>query len=143
MVEALSASELDVVPGPIPVRLHPDPRLELFLQSAVAHNKVRYAGEIVALVAATDRYVAEDAAELVRVDYEPLDAAVDTEAAAMPGAPLLFEEACSNVTMDYAVEYGDVEAGLLVARRSSSRGLPHQPAQRLADRDARPGRLVR
>ena len=110
VVEALSASELDVVPGPIPVRLHPDPRLELFLQSAVAHDKVRYAGEIVALVAATDRYVAEDAAELVRVDYEPLDAAVDTETAAMPGAPLLFEEACSNVTMDYTVEYGDVEA---------------------------------
>ncbi len=115
VVAALSASDLDAVPGPIPVRLHPDPKLEPFLQSALATEKVRYAGEIVAVVVACDRYVAEDAAELVEVDYAPLEAAVDTTAAAAQGAPLLFERAGRNVTMDYLVEYGDVEAAFAAA----------------------------
>ena len=110
MIEALSAGDLDEVPGPIPVRLHPDPRLEPFLQSALPREKVRYAGEIVAVVVATDRYVAEDAAELVAVEYEPLPAAIDTTEAARPDAPVLFEAAGTNVTMDYVVDYGDLEA---------------------------------
>ncbi len=109
VVVALSAEDLAPVPGPIPVRLFPHPRLEHFLQYALPSDKARYAGEIVAVVVATDRYIAEDAAELVQVDYEPLDAAVDTVAAAQPDAPLLFEAAGSNVTMDYTVAYGDVE----------------------------------
>ncbi len=115
VVEALSAADLADVPGPIPVRLHPDPRLEPFLQSALPRDKVRYAGEIVAVVVAADRYAAEDAAELVAVDYEPLAAAVDTTEAAGPGAPLLFEAAGSNVTMDYVVEYGDLDAAFAAA----------------------------
>jgi carbon-monoxide dehydrogenase large subunit len=110
VIAALSAEDLDHIPGPIPVRLHPDPKLEPFLQSALATEKVRYVGEIVALVVADDRYVAEDAAELVEVDYEPLPAAVDAAQAARPDAPLLFERAGRNVTMDYAVAYGDIEA---------------------------------
>jgi CO/xanthine dehydrogenase Mo-binding subunit len=44
----------------------------------------------VVAVAAVDRYVAEDAAELVEVEYEPLAAVMDPEAAMRPGAPLLF-----------------------------------------------------
>jgi 2-furoyl-CoA dehydrogenase large subunit len=52
------------------------------LQYAAAVDEVRYVGEPVAVVVATDRYVAEDAAELVTVDYEPLDAVVDSVAAA-------------------------------------------------------------
>ena len=68
-----------------------------------------------AIVVASDRYVAEDAAVLVDVEYEPLDAAVDTTAAARTDAPLLFESAGSNVTLDYVVEYGDVEAAFAAA----------------------------
>jgi CO/xanthine dehydrogenase Mo-binding subunit len=112
---ALAAADLDAVPGPIPVRLHPDPMLEPFLQSALPSDKVRYAGEIVAVVVASDRYVAEDAAELVEVDYEPLAAVIETTAAAEPDAPLLFERAGRNVTMDYVVEYGDLEAAFASA----------------------------
>jgi CO/xanthine dehydrogenase Mo-binding subunit len=110
VVEALSAADLDHVPGPIPVRLSPQPRLELYLQHALPREKVRYAGEIVALAVAEDRYLAEDAAELIRVEYEPLEPAIDTVEASRPGAPLLHEAAGSNVTMDYTVEFGDLDA---------------------------------
>ena len=55
-----------------------------YLPSAV--DNARYVGEPVAVVVAGDRYVAEDAAELVEVDYEPLDVVVDTRAALEPGA---------------------------------------------------------
>jgi carbon-monoxide dehydrogenase large subunit len=51
------------------------------LQYPLALDKVRYVGEPVAAVAAVDRYVAEDAAELVEVEYEPLTAVMDPEAA--------------------------------------------------------------
>src|SRR5213593_572764 len=46
-----------------------------------ATDKVRYVGEPVAVVVARDRYLAEDAAELVRVEYEPLPAQMDVETA--------------------------------------------------------------
>ena len=68
----------------------------------VAVDVVRYAGEPVAVVVARDRYLAEDAAELVDVDYEPLDAIVDPLAAAEAG----------HVVSDRSFRYGDPEAEL-------------------------------
>jgi CO/xanthine dehydrogenase Mo-binding subunit len=109
-VDVVSAADLEHVPGPIPVRLSPQPRLELFLQHALPREKVRHVGEIIAAAVASDRYIAEDAAELIQVEYDPLPAAVDTVAAARREAPLLFEEAGSNVTMDYTVEYGNIDS---------------------------------
>ena len=47
------------------------------LQWALAVERVRYAGEAVAVVVAADRYIAEDAAELVDIEYEPLPAVID------------------------------------------------------------------
>ncbi len=69
---------------------------------AVAVDVVRYAGEPVAVVVARDRYLAEDAAELVEVDYEPLEAIVD---------PLVAAEA-GHVVSDRSFRYGDPEAAL-------------------------------
>ncbi len=57
---------------PIPVRTGPLAGTERYLQRPLAADRVRYVGEPVALVVARDRYVAEDAAELVAVDYAPL-----------------------------------------------------------------------
>ena len=76
-------------------------------QWALAVEKVRYAGEAVAVVVAADRYVAEDAAELIEVEYEPLPAAVDPREAAAAGAPLLHPEAGSNVVGLRQFSYGD------------------------------------
>ena len=64
--------------------------------SRVAIDKARYVGDAVAVIAATSRGAAEDAAELVEVEYEPLPAVVDAEAALADGAPLVHEEFGTN-----------------------------------------------
>jgi len=73
----------------------------------LARGKVRYVGEPVAGVVAEDRYLAEDAAELLAIDYEPLPAVVDPEAATLPGAPLLHEEAGTNVLVGREFKRGE------------------------------------
>ena len=50
-------------------------------QYPLARDKVNYVGEAVALVVATDRYIAEDACDLIEVEYDPLPAVVDLEEA--------------------------------------------------------------
>jgi 2-furoyl-CoA dehydrogenase large subunit len=79
-----------------------------YLPSAV--DRARYVGEPVAVVVASDRYVAEDAAELVSIDYEPLDVVVDTRRALEPDAPLLHDEAGTNVATDRTFSFGEVDA---------------------------------
>src|SRR5438876_3239225 len=67
----------------------------------LATDRVRFVGESVVAVVATDVYRARDAAELVAVDYEPLPALVDVEAALAPGAPLVHEELPGNVAAEW------------------------------------------
>jgi carbon-monoxide dehydrogenase large subunit len=74
----------------------------------LAWPRVRFAGEAVAVVAAGDRYEAEDAAELVEVDYAPRDVVVDVERAAEPGGPLVHEAWGDNLVLDRRVSLGDV-----------------------------------
>ena len=69
---------------------------------SLANETVRYVGEPVAVVVARDRYLAEDAAELVEVEYEPLDPVLDSLAAAAT-------DACVS---DRSFEYGEAEAAL-------------------------------
>ena len=65
-------------------------------QWSLAVERVRYVGEPVALVVAESRYIAEDAAELVAIEYEPLDAVIDPLEACESDAPLLHAEAKTN-----------------------------------------------
>ena len=67
---------------------------------ALPPDKVRFAGEAVAMVIATTVAAAKDGAELVEIDYEALPAVTDTLEAAQPDAPRLFEETQSNVVVD-------------------------------------------
>jgi carbon-monoxide dehydrogenase large subunit len=67
------------------------------------HDKARFAGEAVAIVIADTLVAAKDAAERVRVDYEPLPAVTDARDAAATQAPRLWEEARSNVCVDALV----------------------------------------
>jgi carbon-monoxide dehydrogenase large subunit len=76
----------------------------------LAQHKVRYVGEPVVGVIAQSRYHAEDALELIAIDYEPLAAVSDPEAAARSGAALLHEEAGSNVLVSREFKRGDVDA---------------------------------
>jgi carbon-monoxide dehydrogenase large subunit len=81
----------------------------------LAQGKVRFAGEPVAAVVATDQYRAEDALEAIEVTYEPLPAAVDAETAMRPGAPVLHEEMGDNVIFRTRFEHGDVARALAAA----------------------------
>lgn len=75
-------------------------------QPVLAVDRVRFVGEPVAMVLARDRYVAEDAAELVSVDYEPLPCAIDPGDAEVP----LFEDIPDNVVFQQRQTYGEVAA---------------------------------
>ena len=75
---------------------------------ALAPDKARYVGDGVAVVIAEDRATAEDAAELVVVDYEVLPAVASSEAAIAPGAPLVHDDAPNNTSFKW--ELGDQAA---------------------------------
>ncbi len=78
----------------------------------LARGKVRYVGEPVVGVIAHSRYHAEDALERVTIDYEPLPVVIDPEQAVRAEAPLLHEEAGTNVLVAREFKRGDVDAAL-------------------------------
>jgi carbon-monoxide dehydrogenase large subunit len=77
---------------------------------ALADGEVSYVGEPVAIVVADDRYVAEDAAALVEVDYDLLTPVADCRKAVEPGSPTIRRELNSNIVATYKVNFGDAEA---------------------------------
>jgi carbon-monoxide dehydrogenase large subunit len=78
-------------------------------------GEVKHVGDPVAVVVATSRHVAVDAAEDVIVDYDPKPAVVDPEAALEDGAPLVWEQFGTNKTHEWAVSGGDIEAAMAEA----------------------------
>ena len=81
----------------------------------LAGDKVRFVGEPLAAVAATSRYVAEDALELIEVDYEPIDVVVDPNRAIEEGSPLVFEDKGTNVMLARVFNWGDTDAAFAEA----------------------------
>src|SRR6266540_4311714 len=79
----------------------------------LADDRVRYLGEPVALVAAISAQAAEEAAELIEVDYQDLPGVFDAERALEPGAPLVHDE--GNVLVTWTIARGDADAGLQAA----------------------------
>ena len=73
----------------------------------LATDKVRYAGDGIAMVVAESRAAARDALDLIDVDYDALDAVVDPEKAAQKGAPELHKEVPSNIAFTWKVAGGD------------------------------------
>jgi 2-furoyl-CoA dehydrogenase large subunit len=73
----------------------------------IAVGRVRYVGEPVAVIVATDRYVAEDAADLIDVQYRPRPVVCDPLAALSPDAPVLHDGFKGNVASDRTFHYGD------------------------------------
>ena len=79
-------------------------------QWSLAVERVRYVGEPVALVVAESRYLAEDAAELLSIEYETLEAVLDPRLAREASAPLLHAQAKSNEISVREFSYGDSAA---------------------------------
>jgi 2-furoyl-CoA dehydrogenase large subunit len=85
-----------------------------------AVDRVRYVGEPVAVVVATDRYRAEDALEAITIEYRPLPVVVDPRAASAPDAPVLHAAVGGNVVSDRHFRYGDPDAAFAAAPRRVS-----------------------
>ncbi len=81
----------------------------------LALDKVRYYGEPVAVVVASDRYKAEDALDAIEVQYRRLPVALDTRAATEPDAPLLHPACKSNVVHERSFRYGDPDSAFAQA----------------------------
>jgi aerobic carbon-monoxide dehydrogenase large subunit len=114
---ALTGAEVNHEVGPLPV-LWQHPGLRNTEYQCMASEKVRYAGQIIALIVASDRYTAQDALDLVTVDYEPLPLVLNTADAILPGAPLLYEEWGTNETFPaLTMAGGDVDAAFAEADR--------------------------
>ncbi len=152
VVAVYTAADIEAsgVPGLVPTAwLLPD--IKTPDHPILAKGKVRYVGDGVAVVVAESRQIAGDAAELVEVDYDPLDAVVDPKKATEEGAPQLFEEVPRNISFDW--ELGDkaktdqrfVGAAHTVSLDlRNSRLIPHavEPRAALADFDEFKGELT-
>ena len=79
-------------------------------QWALCRERARYVGEIVAMVLAESRAAAEDAVDLIEVDWEPLPPVVDMVRAGEPGGPLVHQEWGTNVGVGFSHSIGDADA---------------------------------
>jgi carbon-monoxide dehydrogenase large subunit len=145
----LTAAELGPLNQPTPLLIpHPElthPRTPYPL----AADEVRYAGELVALVVADDRYLAEDAARLIDIDYEALPAVVELDDAGAPDAPRVHAEVPANRAARVVQQVGNPDAAFarathvfrarLVIERSC--GSPLETRGVVAEYEARTGML--
>ena len=106
-----TGADVEGVINPIPCAwIVPDSDVKAVAHPAIAKDVVRYQGDAVAVVVADSRYQAEDAMELIQVDYEVLPATVNSEAAMQAGAPQLHEDAPNNQAFHWVAEGGDTDA---------------------------------
>src|SRR5262249_21256094 len=111
----LTAEELGDLNQPTPL-LIPHPHLtHPRTQRPLAVDEVRYVGELVALVIADSRYVAEDAVELIDVRYEPLEAVIDLESALADGSPRVHADVPDNRAARLVQQAGDPDGAFAQA----------------------------
>ncbi len=118
VVAVITADDLGSV-GRIPVRLgqRSGAGATACLQPPLATGTVRYVGEPVAFVVAASRYLAEDALELVEIDWDLLPVVADARRASEPGVPVLHPAAGGNVVERLATRAGDAAGALAAADR--------------------------
>lgn len=112
VLAVVTGQDIADIQGPWPARF-PSPVPGTTIRNGARHtlptDKVRHAGEAVAMVVAESRALAEDAAELIEVEYEPLPVAGTLEAALAPGAPVVWEPLGDNVAAHVVQRVGDPE----------------------------------
>jgi CO/xanthine dehydrogenase Mo-binding subunit len=109
VIDAFAAADVARYMKPIPSRDPLPPSLAPLVEHPLAIDRVRYVGQPVAVVVATSRHLAEDAASMVIIDYNPLPAVASVEAALAPDATSLFP-GHSNVAHTLEKSAGDVAA---------------------------------
>jgi 2-furoyl-CoA dehydrogenase large subunit len=100
----LTGDDVAAMSQPFPVGVPIPPK---YYSCAV--DKVRYVGEPVAVVVADNRYIAEDALDMIEIEYEPLPVVMDIEEAAEPDAPILHDNIGSNIYSHRFFQYGDMQ----------------------------------
>ena len=111
VVAAWGAADLADV-GRIPMRMSPRAEVVQCLQRPIAIDKVRYVGEPMAVILATDRYRAEDALETVAVEFEELRPVTNAVEALAPGAPIIHEGFGRNLAERIVMNRGDAQRAL-------------------------------
>lgn len=139
VVAVYTAEDLKGVVGSVPIAVPLGTiAAGMGVRNPLAEDKVRFYGDPVAVVIATDRYAARDARDLVDVDYEPLPAAVDVEKAMQPGAPLLYESFGTNVVLashpdsteiDKVFAQTEAEGGIVFKARFVNQRLAPMPME--------------
>ncbi|GCF09670.1 xanthine dehydrogenase family protein molybdopterin-binding subunit [Dictyobacter arantiisoli] len=150
VVAAYTGAELvRDLPALVPL-IHSDAKdVKLPERRPLAVDKVRYAGDPVAVVLAETAYAARDGRDQVHVDYEPLPAVIDPVRALEPDAPLLYEEMGRNLIQQTVTQGGDLSAAFaqsthtLQLRLENQRLAPSsmEPRGCLFDYDASSGEL--
>ncbi|MBI4608836.1 MAG: molybdopterin-dependent oxidoreductase [Candidatus Rokubacteria bacterium] len=112
----LTAKELEGQVGPKPLMIAP-PGLKLPPHPPLALGKVTFVGHPVALVVAAERALARDAADLIQVEYAPLEPVTDAETALRPGAPQIYAEVPGNLCYEHTWATGDVDGAFARADR--------------------------
>ena len=106
-----TGADVEGVLNPIPCAwIIPESDVKAVAHPAIAKDVARYQGDAVAVVVAENRYQAEDALELIAVDYEIRPAVVSPEAAMQDGAPQLHEDAPNNQAFHWVAPGGDTDA---------------------------------
>ncbi|HEY2702783.1 MAG TPA: molybdopterin cofactor-binding domain-containing protein [Candidatus Dormibacteraeota bacterium] len=95
-------------------------------QYPIADGEAVYQGEPVAVVLADDRYLADDAAQLVSIDYDPLPAVIDLDKAIEPGSPTAHTGAPDNIAWEAIFPGGDIEAAMAEAEVTLSLRITQQ-----------------
>jgi len=111
--------------GPVPV-VAQNPTLRVPLHTVLAVDKVCYVGDGVAAVVAQDSYAAQDALDLIQVDYEPLPVVSDPEKALAPGSPVIHSEWPDNVAFRWTLKQGNLAKAFRDAYRIVKQHLVHQ-----------------
>ena len=106
----LTASDLGSVLEPSPLLVPHDALTQPRTQLPLALDEVRYVGEAIAFVVADDRYIAEDALDLIDVEFEPLPVIHNMEVAVAEDAPLVHQDVPGNVAAHLIQTVGDPDA---------------------------------
>lgn len=146
----VTGRDLAAIAKPMVARLEHLPGLKAPPQYPMAVEVARHQGEAVAAVLALSRAQAEDAADLVEIDWQELPAIVDAAAALLPDAPVLHAELGDNLAFSAKVDKGDVDAAFAQAKLTLRRdfsfsrhtGVPLEPRAILAQYDAIEQRLL-
>lgn len=114
VLAVLTFADIAHIAKPFP-QVQPHQDLQSRMPYPLVRELVRFAGEPVAIVAAENAYQAEDALDLIEIEYEPLPAAVDSEASLQESAPRVHDDLPNNYAGRFGQEVGDVDQALTEA----------------------------